>query len=248
MSVLTLADLRAEIDKNLGGRSSDEDPTNVRLNRHINLSLMRLARLHDWKETYKSDSVAIVPTGVPATDVSYTGLPSNLKELLSLMVDNSNTLQARKLTRVPVRQWDQLIGRAELLSTGEVTHYVLFHRTGSGSQSGGPTVEWFKVPDENFTLYRRYSIWPATLSADGGKPDLINKDDLIIADVTYYIFQSLGQGQKAAEWFALRSNLLGDAVREDMNRPDVSLIQRGAGDEIGVGPDYWIDPFTQEQP
>lgn len=246
---LTRAQLRDEVDKNLGGRGADEDPASTRLNRHLDLSQTRIARGHEWKELFRFDSVAVAVTGTPADDVTYTGMPVTLKEIYGLMRLESGDTQALKLHRMPNRQWEQMVGKSDSLSTGRVTHYMLWHRTGVGL-SGTPTIEWYRTPDTAFTLYRRYSIWPAVFPDDDTDSDLINKDDLIIADATHFLFQSLGNRDSAAVWFAIAADLFGKAKEEDMHRPDMAPLPMGLSEDLtrGMGPDYWRDPFARGEP
>jgi hypothetical protein len=245
MMALTRDEFRTEVDKNLGGRAADLDPTYTRLDRHLDLTLTRLGRKHEWKETFRLDSDSIVVTGTPSTDVTYVGLPVNTKEVYGLMRYASGDVQARKLDRLPNRQWDQLIGRSETLSIGDVTHYMMWSREGK-DPSGSPTIEWYKVPDANFTLYRRYSVWPTMSAIPGGAPELINKDDLIIADCTHWIFQSLGEREEAATWYAIAQKLFEEAKAEDDLQPDLTVIPRGlSSDDMTAVTNYWQDPYVR---
>lgn len=245
----TLADIRDEINSALGGRLSDEDSSWTSTDRNINLSMRRLSRLHDWKELYRSDSDPVVITSTPATDAIYTNLPDTLKEILALEVKESSEDYSRKLDRVSVRDWSELIGQSELHSTGTITHYLMFGRAPSQTEdkkSGVPTIQWFRVPSENYTLYRLYSVWPRDLSNPAHYPDLINKDDLIIADTLTYLFGRLGQ--PSTFWANSRQALLAEAMREDMNRPDVSITDRGISNRRTTGVDPWRDPFVRRSP
>lgn len=236
---LTLSDIREEVNRNHGGRFSQEDASWARMDRQINLTIQRLARVRDWKEMFRTDSDAVTITGTPSTDAVYS-LPSTVKELYALMFEDSNSTLARKLTRVPSRQWNQLVGQTALHSTGTTSHYSIWKREG-----GQSVAEWFRVPSVNYTLHRRYSAWPITLSDAGTAPELENKDDLIIADVTMWFFQSMGRMEDAQRWATIRSGLFQEAIEEDANRPDESYKWRGAGDGVDGSVDYWRDPFVR---
>lgn len=239
---LTLSDIREEVDKNHGGRFSQEDSSFTRMDRQINLTVKRLARVRDWKELYTSDTDSVIITGTPSTDVTYS-LPTGLKELYALMVDDGNTDLARKLSRIPNRQWNQIVGQSELHSTGSVTMYSVWRRS-----AGQSVAELFRVPNQNYTLYRKYSVWPTEMVDAGDTPTLENKDDLIIADTTLWFFQSLGKAEDAANWAGIRTALFQEAVAEDAMRPDEGYIWRGGSEVTDDGVDYWNDPFIRRNP
>lgn len=235
---LDRADLREEVDKNLGGRREQQDPAYTRLDRHLDLTLTRLGRAHEWKEMSRLDSDSVVITGTPSIDATYDGLPVTLKELYGLMVYASGDQQAHKLSRLPNRQWDQMIGPSNLHEIGEITHYMMWERTGVG-QSGGPSIEWFRVPDANYTLYRRYTVWPSMGALTTDLPTLNNKDDLIIANCTHWLFQSAGERDNAATWYAIASSLMEEALAEDALQPDVDVLPRRISEDGRLVEEPW---------
>lgn len=239
---LTRAELREELNKNLGGRVETTDTGGrTRLHRALDMAQDRIARSHDFIEMFQNDTDAITPVGTPSTDRQYTGMPSTLKDIYSLMHADASDITAenRFLIHVPQRQWRQLLGDSRDLSTGEVSHYSRWNTL----------IEWFRIPTDPFTLVRRYSIWPTALTIDTQKSDFSHKDDLIISAATEYMFHSLGMRQDAQQWFVIFRDRMERAKREDMYQPDVSLFPRGASEQGGSVPsNYWADPFVREEP
>ena len=143
----------------------------------------------------------------------------------------------------PTRTWDQLIGAEALVSTGDARLYTVWRDSG-----GAHRLEWYPVPSQNWTLLRRYSVWPALLPADGSFSTLDNKDDLLIAWTTEWMFGSMGEHEDRKTWKETRMELMRDAKLDDMSKPDVSHLPRGGSDEVDVSPDYWVDPFVRRAP
>lgn len=171
-------------------------------------------------------------------DSLYTGLPSTLKDIFSLIYREAGNDIRRKLIWIPQRQWDQLIQNSGTRSSGPVTHYTRW---------GTNRLEWFMIPDTDFLIERRYSVWPDDL-ADGTPSDLQYKDDLIIAWATELMFHSVGMRQDGATWFAIRSQLLKAAIDEDRSKPDIARVPFGTSETQPGGVNYWQDPFVKRQP
>jgi hypothetical protein len=170
---------------------------------------------------------------VPAT-VTYTGLPTNLKDIYSLgrLVTATEIV---KIVYVPQRQWDQLLG-GQPTQTGDVFHYTRW---------GTSLLEWYKVPTAIFTLLRRYSKWPAEFANDSAKSNLERKDDVLIAFATSWMFRSLGQLEESVGWHAEGQALLAAAIVEDQSQPDADMIPRGASAGGQWNSDRVTDPFAE---
>lgn len=234
MGTLTRSELREEVNANLGDRLANlqvNEVTSVtnRLNRALNMAQVRIARAHNFRELYVVDQDA----AAPAT-VTYTGLPSTLKDIYSLGRITGAT-ELVKIVYVPQRQWDQLLG-GQPLRTGDVFHYTRW---------GTSLLEWYKVPTATFTLLRRYSKWPANFANDNAVSDLARKDDILIAFTTSWLFRSLGQLEESVGWHAEGQALLQAAVVEDQAQPDADMIPRGASAESRGSFDRVTDPFSE---
>lgn len=237
MGDLKRSELREEVEKNLGDRVETNDtPVQTRLNRHLHLAQIRIARAHPdgWRELNLSDEDTVTAAA------TYDDLPENLRQLYSLRRKEISS-HSPKLTYIPSRQWDQLLGDPSTVSSSvdEVTHYTLW---GGGD---GFTVEWYPEPASDFDLIRRYSIWPADFAGDNDTSDLDHKDDVLIALATSTLFQSLGMREDAARWFFVYQDLFRQAKELDMTRPDSAIVPRGASDEQRLVRDPVSDPFVK---
>ncbi len=229
---LDLSDIRSEVESNLGGRTNT-----TRFNRLINLAQVRIARAWNWRELQTRDTAAGPYTGVPATDKTYTGFTSlNLRELLTL-VRYVGSETPVKLTRLPQRQWDQVIAVPEnVTGVGDPEFYMLH---------GDRTVELWPVPSRAWTMQRTYTLWPTDLALDTAESDLLNKDDIIIAMATHLAFQSLGMLEDAARWFAIYREGEKQAKEEDAEKPDLTLMNIGIADSHRIQTTPWADPFVR---
>lgn len=237
MGDLNREELRNEVKGNLG--RSTNDAINERVNKQLHLAQIRIARAHPWTEMYTQDTKSVLASA----GSTYTDFPTGLKDIYSLRVATSSDTVSTRLIWVPQRQWDELIGESSLQPTGDVTHYTRW----------GSTIEWFRTPSENFTLYRRYTTWPVDFTSNpaGGQDvnvsELDNKDDIIISLATSTLFHSLGAVEDAASWFGLAGSALGLAIQEEMQKPDISRVpRRGSGDaDVSRVGNYWSDPFVR---
>jgi len=247
MGTLTAGDLLTEIDRNAGRRSTGPDSVDnagylQSIRRIIDQVQVSIARTYDFSELKKVDSVTVSVTGTPAVDAVYTGLPANIRNVFSLVRQETGG-SGQKLTYIPQREWDQKIGSPAELITGSVVAYTIWNNS-----SGALQVEWYRVPNEAFTLVRRYTLWPTPIGETNNPSDLDNKDDLIIAWASEWLLRSLGELTDATEWKKTRKELLQAAIEDDSSKPDISFIPRGASDNINAAPVYWKDPFVRRSP
>jgi hypothetical protein len=232
MAGLTKAQLRIEIQGNLGNRTDID----TRIDTWLELSQQYVATHHDFREMMFLDEVTIVPVNDPAVDKLYSHGISNLKEIYTLL-RQVGTEFAVKLTSVPNRQWQQLLGKPDTGTTGDAVWYTLF---------GSDTIELSPVPNRTYKLQRFYSKWPSVFASDSAVSDFEQKDELLIARTTYQAFQSLGMREDAAHWFAVSENLLKSTTDDDRYRSDTTFIARGISEaapaEFG---EPWADPFVR---
>lgn len=236
MGDLTLAELQEEINANLGDRGSDDDPGLTRITRHINLVQRKIARAYNFQEMQVEDEVTITPTGTLAADAIYViEEAARLKDLYSLVRVGPGSTVVWKLRRLSQMRWAKLIGDAKQYSVGDPTHYL--HRPKG-------TIRWYRIPDTEFTLVRRYTQWPADLSTSTEYSSFEKKDDLIINWATYELFSSLGEQADAARYLQKTRITWVDAISEEGNKPDLVMVPevlQGDSGEYQVDP--WLDPF-----
>ena len=229
MGTLTLADLKDELRTALGGRT-DQD---ARLARAINLAQVRAARLWDFDElrrTYKATNFYN-----NNSDDRFLAFPANIRKVHSLVLEDG--ANSRKLTYVPPRQWDKFLSSVETSRRGRPTHYTKWQ----------DQIEFYPIPDKQYTWRLRCTVWPADLSADTDKSDLDEKDDLIIALAASWIYLTLGDNDRAAYWYRVARSLFQEGMSEEGAQVDLEIK---AGDPVGAvtAAQYWSDPFVRSAP
>lgn len=247
MGTLTLETLRNEVDKNLGSRldglsSPDQAALLSRYSTAINFAQGRITRKHEFSELNRVDRVVVTPTGVPIDDRYYT-MPANTKEVFSLVWQDgdTNTKSAgQKLARIPSRQWEALVGTSWTTATGMPRWYTRW-----ANASTPWLLEFYPVPNSPGVLNRKYSVKPTDLTANNQTSILNDKDALIIAWATEWMFQSLGELEDSNRWKVIRMELWDEAKLDDISSPDVSFVPRGSTEIVVTQPEYWLDPFNQ---
>ncbi len=247
MGDLTRADLRLEIDKNIGSPldnliGAPLTALQDRLNRAIRQAEIRIARGRSLLELNRSDSVTVTVSGTPSSDAKFTALPNLWKDIFSIRWQDGSDGRAHKMTYVTQRQWDQLLGLPEETSTGVPRFYTVWK-----DSTGTWQLEWSPVPSQTSTIVRRFSVWPTEMVADVTKSDFEFMDDLIIAWATEWLFQSAGEIEDSKRWRDTRLEMLSQVIIEDAERPDVSIMNLGASDLLTRGNTVnpWQDPFVQ---
>lgn len=240
---LTRDELVEEVNKNLGGRGSSEDPGSTRTIRHLDLAQLRIAREpYHWRElsdyTTFTNTFANDPT-VDAFINIHTKITSrNLHKIYKLLLV-AETVTDHALVRINPRQWDQILPDARSFSVAgssqEMTHYIQW----------SDMLQIYRVPNAAYTWTVRYSFWPARLTSGSQKSNFANKDDMVISLATHSLFQSLGAGEDAIRWFSIYRDLLDAASKDAGYEPDLATQALGPLEDAGsMSPhDYWNDPF-----
>lgn len=225
MGTLTHADLKTEVMDHLANPS---DLTAAKVTRHLNLAQEQIARVRDFEEMKRVGSYTLAITGTPATD-KLLAVGMTVREIYSLrVVDGTNS---RRLTRIGQRKWDRLVPEPDQFATGLPSDYMLWNNV----------IEFWRVPDDNYPLHLRWSIWPTVLSTDGQQSDLDEKDDILIFFAVSTLFNSRGNTTEGAKFFNFGAQRLRDAVREDETKPDL-LIR--AEERVPIA-EPWKDPFVR---
>lgn len=214
MSILDITGIKSEVRAALGGRTDTDD----RLIGALNLSQMRLARLHDFDELRSIIPINTAVTASAAADkvISLSTL-GRYRKIYTIRLYAPTTQQSRKLRKVLPKRWDKLIPEPEYYSRGTPTDYMTW---------GKDQIELWKVPDAVYSLYFRYSRWPTILAANAAAEflDLENVDDLIIHLTLSYINMSLGNMEKAAEYYKIYAALAKEALNEDEDTFDMDMM------------------------
>jgi hypothetical protein len=240
MGDLTRTQLRAEVTANLGGRSDlgSGDGLNT-LNRALDRVQTRILRANSngWSELKLYDTDA----GLTADGNIYTGMPSNIDKIKSLLVKPSGLVKSYRLTRMLRSQWDSLIGSGHSDTTATGAGYYMDERDSAGDFQ----IRWYPTPNVDFTLYRYYTVKPTPFTANNSLSDFEDKDDLIIAGTTQYMFKRYQMFEEAEEWRKHFNVERDEAIRLDRLKPDVHAIPRGVSASGPMGANNpWQDPFV----
>lgn len=234
MSILTVTQLKAEIRTAMGGRT-DAD---TRLNNVLNLSSLRLARLHDFDELRGLTTINTAITANPADDkiISLASL-NRFRKIYSIRLYANNNL-SRKLTKRLPKWWDEVIPEPEYYSRGTPSDYIMW---------GKDQMELWKVPDIVYTMHFRFSRWPTLVDdTNQGSPiDLENVDDLIIHLSLSYLFLSFGNIEKANEYFRIYAALAKEALDEDEEDFDIRMLSHDQARLGGTLTRGYNDPFVR---
>lgn len=232
MGTLTLADLEEEVMANLANR---DDITSARVYRHLNLAQMRIARTKRWEELEVTKTATLANTGNIDTD-RFIALPTNARDIYSLVVIDSANERSNKLKRIPARNWDTYIGTADYDARDFPVAYTQWQNM----------IEPYPVQDATYTLRSRVTVWPTAFSAanTAAVSDLTQKDDMLIALSTAQLFNSLKMLNEAGRWWAIYKDMLQAAIDEEGERPDADRLPHGSASQGSVG-QYWKDPFIR---
>jgi len=238
MSILTLAEIKTEISSTFASRGDIND----RLDTVVDLSQLRLARLHDFDELRQKAIVDTVITSDAEADktISFPALTdARIRKVYSMrLLDTSGTIQARKLRKILTKNWDQKIPEPEFYSRGTPTHYTVFTNN---------EFELWKVPNIVYRINIRVSRWPkqVAITGEGNAIDLENVDDLIITLSISYLYHSLGRSDKGKEFFGIYRGLAKEALLEDATDYDESMAGIRPGDAFGSTTRGYDDPFIK---
>jgi hypothetical protein len=238
MGTLKQSELVDEVRSFHAGR---DDLTDAIITRALNLVQQQMARRHDFEELRSTEEYTPTFMDDPSVDrfIGYSMLSTfvNPREIYSLRVIDTSNTEGDKLEYVAPRQLDELVPNpAELLITGMPHHYTQW----------AEKFELFQVPDQAYKYVIRGSIWPTALSTASplATSSFREKDDIIINLTVSYLYNRLGEYEKAGRFFGIGSTLFQEAVGEDLTRPDRE-IKPNSERHIAASREYWLDPFTR---
>lgn len=220
---LTRSQFENEVNYNLGDR---EDVAQARRLIALNIAQEQIARFHDWRELEQ------VQTGTLIADTKTLSFPSNPREIYSFRLDLDSS-QSRKLIYLPVRFWDRLIPEPEWYATGKPEFYTYYVNK----------AEMWRIPNDAYKYELRYSAYPADFTAASDvASELLTKDDAIIALATSWLFQSLGEAERAKMWYYRGEAVLKTLRQSEVKRADLTVT---GGPHRPSWGEYWKDPFVR---
>lgn len=204
----------------------------------INDALYIIASEKDFDElivtdTTNAETVDGTKTYSLVTDF---GLTRPKKILTMRLMDDSNS---RRLTYVPSYDLDKYLPYAEQISEGRPTHYT---------NSGEGEIELLPIADDAYSVYIRYSQWPATLTADDDDIPISNIDTTIVFLSKQILLAYLNNEVK--DFNAIARKMLYGSIKEENRRPDEILIAKpySRTSRRGFTGNYWLNPFVERNP
>lgn len=202
----------------------------------INWGQQRIARAYHFDELdVLQDSITSTVPGVKTypliTGTNNLGLirPKDLESVMLMDLENS-----RKLTRWPMRKFDNYYPRPENYSNGKPTLYIRF----------GYNIDIFRIPDLAYAFKIRYPQWPIDLVNQSDVTQFIQKDQLVITAAIlegYLHFEEYNDVKIWAELFVgrLHEAIMAEGDMDWEPKADPFKASRG-GYESG---EPWIDPY-----
>ena len=205
---MKLEELRESILENI----TRDDLTSDRINRHINSTLQRIARYHNWKDLYVK---ATTETIANQSEYSLPLGTDRLKDLVSITLSDGSSRGVR-LKFVPYRQFHEIIPVPSSGQVGKPQNYVVWDNV----------IQLYPIPNDVFILNLLYVKWPDEL-VEGEEPEITGVDDLIISGATSSLFMSLQQVEPAGIWHQQFNILLSEAVQADVKNTDAEFKMQG---------------------
>lgn len=214
----------AEIQKNITNRS-DVDATRILL--LLNLMQLRLCKSFDFHE------LQTVDVGSDTVDPRIQSGTSEYS-LATILAVSAGTMRAiHEIRRVDtdyklikellVRRQDESIPQADFFAVDVSTHYI---RTGDN-------ILVIKTPDAAEGLMIRWSKYPTDILV-GTSSELENKDDLLIAMTTSWIFMSLRMTDEGERWLSIAINIANNSL--EMQEVGAQTITRTIGNMVQEAP------------
>jgi len=255
---LTTKKLIEEIEKNLGDRT---DVTDTQKLRWLNLSQVRLARMHNFQEMYKTVSVTIDPLTSSTTDYkvynqkpgSASGITGHEAEAITYEGGGLRAMESVRVSFGAAVPYDRsymlsYMGRRQF-------HRLIPTANSSLARQGYPSaftaeneqLYLYKIPNKKYFLEIGYWSWPldmatptaSTYSAFDGK------DDILICFASSMGFHQLGMRESGIQYYAMASALLQDAIDSDGDKPSHVITGRGTSSTSGnLMGEPWNDPFV----
>lgn len=205
----------------------------ARIRTYLNFAQKRIARAYNFNEldSLKEDSALVVDLKrYPlTTGTSNLGL-TRLKDIRSIrLIDSENS---RKLTMWNYRRYDKAYPRPENFSTGRPSIYV----------RDGTNLEFFKIPDDTYTLHIRYAQWATDFSTGTQESDFKDKDQLILVAGILETYIALEEYSDAGVFLARFKGLIKEIINAEGDSDWEPESQPHAPESYSSG-EPWLDPF-----
>ena len=238
MGTFQLSELRTEILLHFANRS-DEQASEARITRAINIAQERMARAYSFEEMEVIASGTLPFTSTPTNDkyLAFTSLPAGMTEprkIYSFRLITGDG-RSRKLIKWSARQFDRFVPEPQFFGVKIPTNYVKY----------ADKFEFHPVQDQAYPYEIRMTKWPTALASDSDKSDFNRKDELIMQLVISWLWDSVGEYERAKRFFAIFDTLWKEAVAEDMENTDRDTSPVGGKHIPTLAGEYWRNPFVK---
>jgi len=228
---MTGADFIDEVRENI--RRNSDGVSDTRILRWVNWAKDFIADLHTYEEMKKNY------VGSTTSSQKRYGFPTNMKDIYTMTLQSG--AESRKLDYVHPRTMDRAVPRFEAYTEGKPSQYVDY----------GANFELFLIPDDEYTLNLRCTLYPDDLTntstawSSYATCYFKRKDALISAIATVFGFYSLREVEDAAWWAnnivpeLYAASLTSDHTAVDWGPKARQFTSGGA--LIG---NWWKNPFT----
>jgi len=216
---MTLAELKAAVKVNLGGRSDLDSllPT------YINWALYDVWKGYTWPQWMSTHSFTTT------ADTAEYDKPDGLIVDVVRRSSDSSTAWGTKLVRLPPRYFDRILPSPNLFSSGKPTHYVEW----------GSKITLWRTPDDEYSIIVRYQKEPTTLSNDSDSTEFSIFDPIVVTFATHHAFAAINEPNLMAIWYRRGKGMMDDLWKKIGYVPDM-VTHRGANWPYTQ---YWADPF-----
>lgn len=221
------------VGKSTNAASVSGASLSTRVRTYLNWAQNRLARAYSFYELETKTSspalVASVKTYPMVTGTNNLGLtrPKDIRSIV--LIDGANS---RNLQRKTYRWLDKRFPRPENYSSGRPSFYI----------REGNNLEFFRIPDDAYSLTIRYSQWPTAFTSGSQTTDFENKDELLITAGVFETYLALEEYADAAVWIEKLKGQLRDAIEVEGDvdwEPEADAFKDGSNPIIG---EPWLSP------
>jgi len=198
---------------------------------YLNWAQRRVAKAFDFDELNVLNTASTLATSKKRYSFSDLGLV-RLKDIRSIrLIDSANSW---KLERWHYRKYDKKYPRPEQYSTARPRIYV----------RDGNNLEFFKIPDDNYSLSIRYAQWPQVLASGSQVSDYENKDELLIAGGILEGYLAMEEYADAKLWYERFTGILSDCIKVLRSLDWEPEAEPFRGDPTYSSGEPWLDPFS----
>ena len=211
---------------------------NIAVEQAINDALKAIAMVQDFDELIVTDTTnALTVDGQKTYNWETDWLLTRPKQIYSIRL--MSTTESRKLIWIPSQELDSILPYAESLAENKSTHYT------QGAGSGN--FELIPIPDAAYSLYIRYSQWPAVLTDDGDTTPYTNLDQQ-----TIFLAKDIANAYLSGSYFDFAERAKGyltAGIKEDLTKPDQLRVAKPFSSRpyYPTG-EYWQYPFIRRNP